>query len=192
MTRQSGFTLVETLLVVVIAGMAVVAIAGAIDVARRGAESARRAEAMGVYTGLVVEWWRESVEGLTADDIAPTTVGKYELSGFSLAPLGAPGGSGRAIRWRLGREGSGPWRLEYAESGTPSWTFELDGVDEAWFAAGPLGDPLRKPRSRIDRPLQVPSRILLVLVDERGERSFIAVPRGREAPIIDWAENVDD
>lgn len=193
MKRQArGFTLLETIVSLVLMALVASVVFTAIHAASLAEARSRVASDQRGYDALVRQWWKESTGGIRADRAFPVTVEPFEIQGWTTQPL-STGGNGEArIRWRLGRDQGQPWRLEYREDDRLTWSFELVGVESARFVASEPGGPGRGKRSNIDQPLQLPGWIAMELDGRDGPTWVMVAPRGLEAPIIDWSENRDD
>jgi prepilin-type N-terminal cleavage/methylation domain-containing protein len=150
---QSGFTLLEMLVVLVVVGLVSVSLFEAL--AQMGQVSERLAPHLAVSEreGLLDGWFRNAVNGLLADRAGGENIfigGANGFSGLTLEPLGADPGGPTPFQWALVYATSGNYTsLVYRGDGTPPreirrWpgskpSFSYLGPDLAWYDTWPPG-----------------------------------------------------
>lgn len=127
--RDSGFTLMEmlvTLMLVSLATMLMFQMLGSYRIARERVQ----AQAGGIdRRALFQGWFRDSVHGLYA---APDLRFVGDARGFAavtLNPLYAPAGSPSQVAWTLREDDEGRTLVAYAEDGRERWAVPVEGRD---------------------------------------------------------------
>jgi len=203
--HQSGFSLLEVLVVLVIVAMVTTALTQALSQAL-----AVRTK-LGPYidrsedTARIGEWYRQIVNGTVPadDDLATSFRGNpSEISGLTLAPLAGEVGIPTAYRLAIETEGNDSLVLRAYAEGSPTLALAhwprsakalqpfgfqfFDGTD--WVARWPLDDATvraKQPfgRSTGDEPPQLPKLIRVNLMLGTQEIVLVGAPRGPLAPL---------
>lgn len=143
--RQSGFTLLEMLVVMVLTALVVgIAFEGLSRVADLRVRLARHLDGALDET-VVASWFRASVSALQPDlDAAPDAFkgSATEMSGLTLQPVDQSPGAASAFAWRLAQESaSGLTRLSYrGVDGTWREIAAWPGAGARFLYAGPDGE----------------------------------------------------
>lgn len=177
MRRQSGLTLLEMLVVLMIAAMALALGFQSLGQWRRTSSSIAALDQGTREATLVREWLASSLRALVPLDDAPFEGDANGLSGTTLRPLLAGQGGSTAIAWRIVADGDDRPRLQLQEGAS---TLELPMADaaSARFAyMAPDGSLHDRWPPALGLHEQLPASIMLVLDDERVWASAIAGPR---------------
>lgn len=180
--RATGFTLMETLVMLVLVSFAVLLMFQMLG-------SYRIAHARVVAQGGVVDrqalfdaWFSESVQGLRAMESAPLQGSADAFAGTTLNPLLASPGAPVQISWQLARDGDGT-TLAYLEGGQERWSLPLRDTDSAYFlyldATGATHEAW-PPELGVQQAL--PASVALVREGTGGERVVVASVRGPLEP----------
>lgn len=184
---QTGFTLVEMLVVFVIVGLlSVLIFEGFVYVLSLKNRFVTQAELLQQGT-LRRQWFMHSVGGLTAD-LPSLKRHRFRgaaagFSGLSMAVLTAPPGVPTVISWRLVSE-AGDSSLQYSSRDHGWWTvlrwpggntgFRYLGDDSRWYS--------RWPPQNSNSSLQLPAAIA-VSIEQGGYRQvWISAPVGARQP----------
>ena len=184
---QSGFTLVEMLVVFVIVGLlSVLIFEGFVYVLSLRNRFVAQAELLQQGT-LRRQWFMRSVDGLIAD--LPSLKrhrfrgGATGFSGFSVAALTEPSGVPTAVSWRLA-SGAGDSLLQYRSRGHGWWTvlrwpggdsgFRYLGGGGRWYSRWP-------PRTS-NPPAQLPVAIAVTVAQGGYRQVWISSPVGARRP----------
>lgn len=189
-----GFTLMETLVMLVLVGLAVGMMFQMLGGYRIAAERAA-AQAGGIDRATLVDaWFRGTVNGLHATEDLLLDGDRAGFSAATLNPLYATAGRPTPLRWELAPDaGAGP-RVRYLEQGTLRFELPLRAAREARFGyvddTGRLHDRW-PPATGLQGRL--PASVVLVSAgDGRVERLRIASVLGPLAPRIDPFQLEDD
>lgn len=130
--RRSGFTLMETLVVLVLVSLTVLVMFQMLG-SYRIAHERVTANAGGIDRRALVEaWFTDSVRGLQALEREPLEGTADRFSAITLNPVLAPPGSPTRVEWRLLQE-AGEWMLAYSEDGDERWRLPVRDGDTARF-----------------------------------------------------------
>lgn len=152
--RQSGFTLVEVLITLVLVAMVAAVAFGSLTQVFEARNRLRPYLDQSEQTTLVASWFRQTIRALLADyddgphPFAGTTT---QIAGLTASPLIGPPGTPVAFRWSLKYDAARDvTMLEYGEGPSQtmqivSWTgrggtFTYYGDDQKWHAAWPPPD----------------------------------------------------
>lgn len=129
---DAGFTLLEMLVVLIVAGMALTLGFQALGQWQRAQQSVASAGHDARNAGLLESWLRECIGGLSASDTTPFKGDKQSLGGASLNPITADSGRFTPFHWLLERGKNAEWRLAIDENGE-AFSIPLTDVGDAWF-----------------------------------------------------------
>ncbi|GAB6195021.1 type II secretion system protein [Lysobacter xanthus] len=131
--RARGFTLMESLVVLVIVSLTTAAMFQMLGTYRIARERVA-AQAAGIDRGALVQaWFTDSIHGLLAVESAPARGTSEKLAVTTLNPLFGTPGAPADVVWEIVRERDG-WALRYTEDGKPRWTAPLEATDAPRFA----------------------------------------------------------
>lgn len=183
MRRASGLTLLEMLVVLMIAGMAVTLAFQSLAQWRRANTAIAGATGKARLAILERDWLEASLRALAPAQ--PPFAGDADgLSGITLQPVLAGQGGNTPIEWRI-RSAPGAVALSLREGGTEPRELPLDGVDRASFAyMAPDGRLHDRWPPALGLHDQLPAAILLRLVGrDGGERVWAAAIAGARNPV---------
>lgn len=143
-SRGHGFTLLETLVMLIISSLAVMMLFQALAGFNRSRERIAALEGVRNNDKVVLDWIRDSFRGVVAID-APGTQPKPDdpaaglhgtakgFTALTLAPLLGPPGTPVEVQWSIERGANGN-RLVYREAGQAPLTLPLRDAGELHFA----------------------------------------------------------
>lgn len=143
-SREHGFTLLETLVMLVVSALAVMMLFQALAGFNHSRERVAALEGVRNNDAVVLDWIRGSFRGVVAID-APGTTPKPDdpaaglrgtaegFTALTLAPLLGPPGTPVKVQWSIERGAVGS-RLVYREEGQAPLTLPLRGAGELHFA----------------------------------------------------------
>jgi prepilin-type N-terminal cleavage/methylation domain-containing protein len=189
--RQSGLTLVEVLITLVLLGMVAAVALGGLRQIFEARIRLRPYLDLSQETTLVAGWFRQTIDALLADydegkhRFAGTAM---QISGLTTSPLIGPPGTPTAFRWSLEYDAAGDVTiLEYGERPAETmeivrWigrkgTFTYYGEDQKWHPNWP---PLDADQSK-SIP-QLPQLVRLSGVMHDPEPMIVAAPRASPVP----------
>ena len=114
-STQRGLTLLEVLVVLLIAGMAIALGFQSLGQWRRAQQSITQVTSSLQEVDLAHSWWRESAEGLIADRARPFKGDSTSFSGSSLRPVTSHQGGATPLTWTLATS-SMQWQLSLTEN----------------------------------------------------------------------------
>ena len=143
-TGSAGFTLMETLVMLIVSALAVTLMFQALASFSRSRERVAALEGVRDNDQVVLAWVRESIRGLVSFDPTGLTLGPHDAgqglqgdaSGFTattLAPLLHRTGEPVVMQWRVAAGPAGS-QLEYQEPGQKPLTLTLHDVHSMHFA----------------------------------------------------------
>lgn len=183
--RRAGFTLMETLVVLVLVSLTVLVMfqmLGSYRIARErtaawAGDVDRRA--------LMEAWFTDTVRGLHPVEQPPFRGDADGFGGVTLNPLRSAAGAPTPVGWRLVRGGEAGLELEYSEGGTRRWSLPLreDDARFVYFARDGRQADAWPPRQGMQD--LIPGAIALV----EGTRSTIVSVLGPvQPPRSTWDE----
>lgn len=116
--HAAGLSLLEMLVVLVIAGMALLLTTQAIGQYQRAQASVLYSERAGREYRLSETWWRQSVRELMAPEEGSLEGDADAFLGTTLAPVAAPRGIPVVQQWQVAFAEDGGWALAVTEAGT--------------------------------------------------------------------------
>lgn len=143
-SRQRGFTLLETLVMLIISSLAVMMLFQALAGFNHSRERVAALEGVRNNDAVMLGWIRESFRGVVAID-APGTTPKPDdpaaglrgtdqgFTALTVAPLLGPSGVPVKIQWSI-ENGADGKQLIYREAGQAPLTLPLRGTSELQFA----------------------------------------------------------
>lgn len=142
-TGSAGFTLMETLVMLIVSALAVTLMFQALASFSRSHERVAALEGVRDSDTVVLDWLRDSIRGLVSFDPTGLTLGpkdagqglQGDASGFSattLAPLLHPTGGPVVVQWRVAAGSTGS-QLVYQEPGQKPLTLTLHDVHSMHF-----------------------------------------------------------
>jgi prepilin-type N-terminal cleavage/methylation domain-containing protein len=190
-SHQSGFTLVEVLITLVLLGMVAAVVFGGLRQIFEARIRLRPYLDLSQETTLVAGWFRQTIDALLADydegehRFAGTAM---QISGLTTSPLIGPPGTPTAFRWSLKYDAARDVTiLEYGERPTETmeivrWigrnaTFTYYGEDQKWHPNWP---PLDADQSK-STP-QLPRLVRLSGAMRGLEPMIVAAPRAAPVP----------
>jgi general secretion pathway protein J len=129
--RQSGLTLLEMIVVMFIASMALTLGYQSLQQWRRAQASVSEAGSAASTLRLGEQWWRQAVSGISSRFDLPLTGDNQRFEAHTGIPLLASGGVDVAQTWSLERQSTG-WSLDLLEAEQPM-QLALPGAVEARF-----------------------------------------------------------
>ena len=107
--RQSGFTLVEVLVVIAITGMVSVLVLQMLTIVLRGADGVSRVQGEMSMESMRNSWFRDSIAVMVAslDEEFAFRGSERAVSGFTMAPLIGQSGELTQVTWSLESTGEG-------------------------------------------------------------------------------------
>jgi prepilin-type N-terminal cleavage/methylation domain-containing protein len=185
-SRQSGFTLVEVLITLVLLGMVAAVAFGSLRQVLDARVRLRPYLDQSEETTLVASWFRQTVQALIADyddgkhRFAGTAT---EISGLTASPLIGPPGTPIPFRWALKYDPATDLTvLEYKEGPKEtvpivSWTghdgkFNFYADDQRWHPAWPPGGT-----DQSKPPPQLPQLVRLSGIPRERVPMIVAAPR---------------
>ena len=128
-TRTAGFTLMETLVMLVLVSFAVLLMFQMLGAYRIAGERAAAQAGNIDRQGLFDAWFMASVRGLHASEDAPMQGSKTDFSAVTLNPLYGSPGAPTPVRWELVSAAGKDTLVRYWEAGEQRWQLPLrDGV----------------------------------------------------------------
>lgn len=190
--RASGFTLLEMIVVLMIAGMAVALGFQALGQWMRAEAAIAATGSSTRETVLTESWLRDSLRGLVPVQDPVFSGSADRLSGATLAPLLSGQGGFAPVAWRIDADAQGGW-LVVEEHGR-SLRLPLPDAAEAHFSYfDKEGEPHAQWPPALGLHDQLPAAIALTL--ESGgapARVWLAVPAGGRNPVPEIFENEPD
>ena len=190
-TGNAGFTLMETLVMLIVSALAVMLMFQALASFSRARERVAALEGVRDNDSVVLGWVRDSIRGLVSFDPTGLTLNpkdpgqglQGDASGFSattLVPLLHPTGEPVLVQWHVGTELAGS-QLVYQESAQKPLALTLNAVRNMHFAyLDKDGKEHAQWPPRLGLQDALPDAIELVIDDDRGVRVLvqaIATPR---------------
>lgn len=127
-----GFTLMETLVMLMLVSMAATMMFQILDSYRIAQQRIAAQAGNQDRSSLFEAWLIDGVHGLLALPGKPFTGSKSEFQGITLTPQFGPAGAPAAIRWQLRANADGG-EVSYWEDGIARWTMPLRDFDGARF-----------------------------------------------------------
>lgn len=183
MRRQSGLTLLEMLVVLMIAAMALTLGFQSLGQWRRTTASISSLDQATRETTLVREWLGSSLRALVAQPDTPFEGDAAGLSGITLQPLLAGQGGNTPIAWRIESGDDNGLRLQL-EEGDASLELPIAAATAAAFSyidAEGTAHPTWPPALGLHD--QLPASIVLTLASEDGERLWASSIAGARNPV---------
>jgi prepilin-type N-terminal cleavage/methylation domain-containing protein len=193
-SRESGFTLLEVLITLVLLAIVAVTVFGSLKQVFEARSRLRPYLDQSEQTALAGSWFRQSVQTLIPDyqdakDRFSATGTAF--SGLTASPLAGPAGTPTPFRWALRYDpASDLTTLEYGESvkkamRIATWAgqrgaFTYFGTDQQWHSAWPP-DRADQQAGSADLP-QFPLLIRLGGIEPEVFPTLIAAPRGSPIP----------
>lgn len=197
MPMQRGFTLIEMIVVLVIASLALMLGFQSLSQWQRAQEALTRITASTRSTGLVEAWWRESVTGSTAVLDSPFKGTPDGFEGYTLTPVFGTQGSTTTVAWKvLGGQGES-LKLQLTEDENTR-QFELPDMHAARFSYvsrdGKVSDRWPMTLGKPEEDTNLPSLIRLTFEDAEGEESaiWVAAVTGPLDPVYKPAQIEED
>ena len=190
--RESGFTIVEVLVTLVLMSMVAAIVFGSLRQVIEARTRLRPYLDQSEQTTLAAGWFRQTVQGLMADYVNGKhrfTAKPEEFAGLTVSPLAGTPGTPTAFHWSLIYDDTRDVTvLEYNEPGAgpmrvASWAgrqgaFSYYGLDQEWHTRWSPPDTLDKSQS----VPQLPQLIRLGGVPRDLFPMIIARPRGSQFP----------
>lgn len=191
-SKQTGFTLIEVLVVLIITGMVGGVLFQALEHAYR-LQDRFGVELFSVQQGqMAADWYRQTIQGLHPDYPDGQSIfhgSNQEFSGLSSNPLSREYGAPTPITWRIrSNRQNGTTQLVYLEEKRETIILSWRG-NEARFV---YFDEKQAPHDSWPPPLglwtQLPKRIQLVAKDTGDTVNIVAATMG---PAIPWPRPLD-
>lgn len=186
--RQRGFTLIEVLVVLILVAMVSGILFQALERAyglqkRFGTELFRTQQGQ-----MVIDWYRQTVQGLYPDQAAGRNLFKgndREFSALSVNPLGPEYGAPTPIRWSLRSNlDTGAVELIYAESNGDTPLIAWRGKDAKFVYFDAQQEPHDQWPPLLGLFPQMPSQIQLLTSDDGLPINIVATPMGPTEPML--------
>jgi len=132
--RAAGFTLMETLVMLVLVSFAVLLMFQMLGAYRIAGERAAAQAGNIDRQGLFDAWFMASVRGLHATEDAPMQGSKTDFSAVTLNPLYGSPGAPTPVRWELVSAAGKDTLVRYWEAGEQRWQLPLRDGDKSRFA----------------------------------------------------------
>lgn len=129
-----GFTLMETLVMLVLVSFSVLLMFQMLGTYRVARERVVSVGAGIDREALFEDWYADSVGGLHAVDGAPLSGDEAAFSAVTLNPMLAGPGAPVQVRWSLEAGPDGTWTVRYAEAGEERWSLPLATREPPRFA----------------------------------------------------------
>lgn len=130
--RAAGFTLMETLVMLMLVSMAATMMFQILESYRIAQQRIAAQAGSQDRSALFDAWILDGVRGLLALPDKPFKGSKLEFQGNTLSPLYGPSGAPAALRWQLHATADGG-EVSYWEDGQLRWTMPLRDFESAHF-----------------------------------------------------------
>ncbi len=194
---QRGFTLVEMIVVLIIASLTMMLGFQSLTQWQRAQEALSRITSSTRSTGLVEAWWRESATGATAVLDAPFKGTPDGFEGFTLTPVFGTQGSTTTVVWKVAGAAGEPLRLELTED-DKTRQFELPDIRAGRFSyvsrEGKVSDRWPMTLGKPEEDTNLPALIRLSLKDSEGREAstWVAAVSGPLDPVYKPAQIEED
>lgn len=182
----AGFTLMETLVMLVLVSFAVLLMFQMLGTYRIARERFIAQSGHVDRQALFDAWFADSVHGLYPVEGEDFSGDGRRFAGTTLNPLYASAGAPVAVEWSLDRAADGAWSVSYAEGGKARWILPMADATDVRFV---YLDGAGAERERWPPPQGIqgglPGGIALVRDTAAGERARIASVRGPLEPRLD-------
>ncbi len=199
MASERGFTLIEMIVVLVIASMALMLGFQSLTQWQHAQDALTRVTASNRSLGLVESWWRASATSETAVLDSPFKGSTDSFQGFSISPVFGTAGATTETVWRLRTpKPDGDGILLELEEGGQQHLFELSGVRSARFSYvsgdGRTSDQWPMTLGKGEEDTNLPALIQLSLEGDDGQpiAIWVAAVSGPLDPVYKPAKMEDD